>query len=232
MAEGVQRANEGLCARYAREIGAARIWLLSVPVESLMQEGVLPFKGALPLLSLEGCPVTCVDVRARAREAHGQGRPAVFDASLTGLYGCQALRLEADALVLGLGEALALVAVSRAAQKVLPGASACLDGLPQAQGKQLQQAEQLVAARERAWCLSSDAAQVVAAYLRCHPHVGEVRYPGLKQDPSFEVAARTLQRGFGPLVDWRMADDPTWHRVACDESDPRQQVLKLEQRLG
>ena len=35
--------------------------------------------------------------------------------------------------------------------------------------------------------------------------MAHVSYPGLKGDASFEVAARTLRGGFGPLVDVRLA---------------------------
>lgn len=87
--------------------------------------------------------------------------------------------------------------------------------------------------RERDWRLASDAAQVVAAYLRCHPHVAEVRYPGLTGDASFAVAARTLHGGFGPVVDWREhAEQHRWHRITCDPRDAREQVLSLERSLG
>lgn len=77
---------------------------------------------------------------------------------------------------------------------------------------------------------ASDVAQVVANYLRCHPRVEEVRYPGLKGDPSFAVAARTLVGGFGPWVDYR--SDGTWHRVTCEPEDPKVAVMRLERELA
>jgi O-acetylhomoserine/O-acetylserine sulfhydrylase-like pyridoxal-dependent enzyme len=84
----------------------------------------------------------------------------------------------------------------------------------------------------RRWHTQSDAAQVVASYLRCHPCVADLRYPGLKSDPSFEVASRTLQGGFGPLVDYRVVGTQDWCRVCCNEEDPRDQVMTLERLLA
>ena len=57
--------------------------------------------------------------------------------------------------------------------------------------------------RCRQW---SDAAQVVARFLSCHPKVSEVRYVGNEGDPSKHVASRTLRSGFGPLVHFRLKD--------------------------
>lgn len=90
--------------------------------------------------------------------------------------------------------------------------------------------EECVEKRYRHYRLTSDAAQVIASYLVCHPRVLEVRYPGLKSDPSFNVAARTLQGGFGPIVDYRMDDG--WHRLVATEVDVRDQVMDLERKLG
>lgn len=53
-------------------------------------------------------------------------------------------------------------------------------------------------ARQRAAC---DAARVLAEYLRCHPRVRAIYYPGLPDDPSHATARRTLHHGFGPVVD-------------------------------
>lgn len=81
------------------------------------------------------------------------------------------------------------------------------------------------------WRQSSDVAQVVANYLRCHPCVVSVRYPGLKTDPLFSQAATMLQSGFGPYV---------WYETTCatelldftNTRDAKQAILELEQRLA
>lgn len=87
--------------------------------------------------------------------------------------------------------------------------------------------------RER-WRVVSDAAQVVASYLACHPRVEAVRYPGLKFDPDFAHAANTLVGGFGPRVAYRVASDPAgeWHLWEADERDARDQVIELEALLA
>ncbi len=43
-------------------------------------------------------------------------------------------------------------------------------------------------------------AAAVAAYLKDHPKVTWVRYPGLEDDPTHAVAKRYLERGFGGMV--------------------------------
>ncbi|NTU69042.1 MAG: aminotransferase class V-fold PLP-dependent enzyme [Chlorobiaceae bacterium] len=46
----------------------------------------------------------------------------------------------------------------------------------------------------------SENALKVAEYLKAHPKVAWVRYPGLKDDPSHALASRDLQHGFGGVV--------------------------------
>ncbi|WP_417802246.1 PLP-dependent transferase [Thermophilibacter provencensis] len=82
--------------------------------------------------------------------------------------------------------------------------------------------------RER-WRVLSDAAQVVANYLACHPRVEAVRYPGLKADPDFPRAANELVGGFGPYVAYRAAGE--WRLWEADDRDAREQVMELEMRL-
>ena len=83
--------------------------------------------------------------------------------------------------------------------------------------------------RER-WRVLSDAAQVVASYLVCHPRVEAVRYPGLKSDPDFPRAANALVGGFGPYVRYLAAGE--WHLWEADGRDAREQVMELERALG
>ena len=79
---------------------------------------------------------------------------------------------------------------------------------------------------------ASDAAQVVAAYLACHPRVGAVRYPGLKTDPSFARATSQLVGGFGPYIDYTWKKLPgEWHRFVAGDEDARTQIINFE-RLG
>jgi O-acetylhomoserine (thiol)-lyase len=40
----------------------------------------------------------------------------------------------------------------------------------------------------------------VAGYLKNHPKVAWIRYPGLKNDPAYPVAKRYLKKGYGGMV--------------------------------
>ncbi len=92
------------------------------------------------------------------------------------------------------------------------------------------------------WRAASDAAQVIANYLRCHPYVAEVRYPGLTSDPVYREASSTLRGGFGPLVWLRVAGSDGldsgsrtgfgWYILRADGVDPYDQVMELEGFLG
>ena len=50
----------------------------------------------------------------------------------------------------------------------------------------------------------SDHARAIAEYLAAHPDVPSVGYPGLASHPDHDIAARTLQHGFGPAVDFEL----------------------------
>jgi len=43
-------------------------------------------------------------------------------------------------------------------------------------------------------------AQRIAEHLAKHPKVAWVRYPGLKDDPAYDVASKYLKNGFGGMV--------------------------------
>ena len=79
------------------------------------------------------------------------------------------------------------------------------------------------------WRVVSDIAQVVANFLRCHPRVENVRYPGLKSDQLFTEASHKLVGGFGPVVRYRVAGE--WHELLCESCDPKVAVLELERNL-
>lgn len=82
------------------------------------------------------------------------------------------------------------------------------------------------------WRLRSDAAQVVANYLRCHPAVAEVRYPGLTSDPDYPKASCTLRGGFGPWVWVRFPSGSDWFLFDADDAPSTEQVMALERFLG
>ena len=75
---------------------------------------------------------------------------------------------------------------------------------------------------------ANDAAAVIAAYLRAHPKVAEVRYPGLKDKEQFKIASTQFVGGFGPIVDFRTQELPdVWQRLKATDDDPKQQILNL-----
>ncbi|MBP3894568.1 MAG: PLP-dependent transferase [Atopobiaceae bacterium] len=217
--------------RAARQLGASKAWLVATS-ESRVMDAVMGAPGEVRIVTaLSGSPLSCLDVRGMAREAHVGGMAVVANAGVTGLFGCAYGQLGADLTTVKLKEGLTLVA---AADVWLSERMSSLAHLVSTCGPSIEDAEALHAQLEsgaRGWRRQSDVAQVAASYLRCHPSVGEVRYPGLKGDPSFSVAARTLQSGFGPLVDYRRKDADGWCRVACDTDDAKALVMELELRL-
>ncbi|WP_322151878.1 hypothetical protein [Paratractidigestivibacter sp.] len=80
------------------------------------------------------------------------------------------------------------------------------------------------------WRMRSDAAQVIANYLRCHPKVAEVRYPGLTSDASYHEASCTLRGGFGPYIWLRLRSQ--WFVLDATAEDVKDQVLDLERILS
>jgi O-acetylhomoserine (thiol)-lyase len=48
--------------------------------------------------------------------------------------------------------------------------------------------------------LHCENALAVAKYLKDHPKIAWVRYPGLKSDPTYPIASKYLKKGFGGMV--------------------------------
>lgn len=190
-------------------------------------EGALAKGFSAPIEPLAGKPIACADVRELVAAAHEQGVAAVCDLSVVGAA-CAAVRLGVDvAFAPAADEGEMLVWVARGEQGVADAARGLLSAGREAGDTELALLEQ----RARTWRASSDAAQVVASYLVCHPRVERVAYPGLRSDPSYEIASRTLENGFGPLVDVRLVGEDSWRRITCTPDDSMAQVARLEQRL-
>ena len=181
---------------------------------------------------LDGTPIGCVDIRALGKQARERHVPLIVDCTVPGVEGCAAVRLGAHVAYAELASGLCAIAVSRDAGRMLEGIADRIAGLPQAEGERLEELRWLLEDAAREWRQASDVAQVVASYLACHPRVTEVRYPGLKTDPTFAVAARTLQRGFGPAVDLLLVGEERWRRCSCVAEDPRASVMRLERWLS
>lgn len=216
----------------ACSLGAWRAWAVALEAREALSRVVCPPDGALVTAPLEGSPIRCVDLRELGRQARAGQVPLLVDARVTGVVGCAACRLGAHVTFVGLGGAGCLLAVSRDAQSVLPGLVGRLDAAPPLDGEAWERMSAQVEQQRRAWHETSDAAQVLASYLRCHPRVAEVCYPGLKGDANFEVAARTLQGGFGPWVDYRLVGEQDWRRIEAAPGDARAQVMEVEAALA
>lgn len=220
--------QQALIAQLVAALGTQRLWFLEVPADKEPCEALCLPEGTLRARPLDGQPVSCTDLRARGKEARELGVPLVVDAGVCGAWGCPAVRLGAHVELVELGRAGYLVALARDAERLLPGACSRLDTLPALGGEALASVLGELTCERLGWRQTSDTAQVVAAYLRCHPQVEELRYPGLKGDPSFEVAARTLQQGFGPVIDYRRSGSRGWTRLICADEGPKPLIAKLE----
>ena len=233
MATNGASAHARLCAVLARRLGAGRVQVIALPMGEVLS--LLPLTGAVMAEPLtHGRPLACTDLRVLGKQAREEGRALVVDNSSATFVGCAAVRLGAHLSVelLGVGEKPAtLVGIARDASRVLPGL-AMLDGLPTLPDERCQELLDSLPQREASWRAVSDVAQVVASYLACHPRVKQVRYPGLRSDPSFEIAARTLTGGFGPWVDYQWEGAAGWVRwEASPHDDAREAALALEAAL-
>lgn len=201
----------------ARGLGAERVYVVPSDVAvGLLADG-------RPLLCAP--PVRCLDIRRAAPPLRAEGVTLCVDVSACGPLGCPAVRLGADVAVSLLGD-VGVVGVARGVDPVLLAALA---------SAAVSDEEILRRARARlaAWHRSSDAAQVVAAYLACHPRVRAVAYPGLRTSEDHQVAATSLVSGFGPYVDYATdAEESRWHRVDASGHGGMLLVEELERELA
>lgn len=210
-----EEALRDACRTFARALGGrSRAWVVAAPgvADVERQLGIDPGAVVEPL---GGVPVRMRDVRVLARrrdEAPVAERvPLTVDVSLTSALGCPAGRLGADVTLASLDRVvcqpacgMVTVGLRREALQGRDGCAGMADvasALPVPEGSQLQALSAGMADFDARRRHANDNAQVMAAYLRCHPAVRDVRYPGLTDDPSYEAAAANLEDGFGPAVD-------------------------------
>ncbi len=227
----MQESSRGISQTLARMLGARTALLLASSAEEV-GAALAAYAQVGIVTVLDGRPVTCADLRALGREAREKDKPLLVDATACGPDGCAAVRLSAHVALVGLANDCCVAALARDCERGLPGATGLLGNMTQVGEGDLERVGKLAQRRAASWRASSDAAQVVANYLRCHPRIEAVRYPGLKGDPSFATAARTLEHGFGPVMDVRLLGCDDWERVICTDGDPREQVLELERCLA
>ena len=222
-----QTATE-VVAEYVKMTGAGRARLVPVSfVDELL--ATLVAGGASVVEPLAGVPVEVCDIKGRA----AAGELLVADVRAIGAEFSPACRLGAELAVAEDARVPGYVVVCMrkccipwVAEAVEAKACSAEDVTVAATGAEEQKSARV--SRHAA----SDAAQVVAAYLACHPRVEAVRYPGLKADPSFARATSQLVGGFGPYVDYMWKESPgEWHRFTATDEDARTQIIYFE-RLG
>ena len=225
--DATQTASE-VVAEYVKMTGAGRARLVPVSyVDELL--ATLIAGGASVVEPLADVPVEVCDIKGRA----AAGELLVADVRAIGAELSPACRLGAELAVAADARVPGYVVVCMrkccipwVAEAVEAKACPAEDVTVSATG-----AEEQASARVSRHA-ASDAAQVVAAYLACHPRVEAVRYPGLKADPSFARATSQLVGGFGPYVDYTWKESPgEWHRFTATDEDARTQIINFE-RLG
>ena len=224
----VTQTATDVVAEYVKMTGAGRARLVPVfYVDELL--ATLVAGGATVVEPLAGVPVEVCDIKGRA----AAGELLVADVRTIGAEFSPACRLGAELAVAEDVRVPGYVVVCMrkccipwVAEAVEAKACHAEDVTVSATG-----AEEQTSARVSRHA-ASDAAQVVAAYLACHPCVEAVRYPGLKTDPSFACATSQLVGGFGPYVDYMWKESPgEWHRFTATDEDARTQIINFE-RLG
>ena len=222
-----QTATE-VVAEYVKMTGAGRARLVPVSyIDELLT--ILAAGGASIVEPLSGVPVEVCDIKGRT----AAGELLVADVRAIGAELSPACRLGAELTVAEDARVPGYVVVCMrkccipwVAEAVEAKACSVEDVTVSATG-----AEEQASARVSRHA-ASDAAQVVAAYLACHPRVEAVRYPGLKTDPSFARATSQLVGGFGPYVDYMWRESPgEWHRFTATDEDARTQIINFE-RVG
>ena len=226
--DGVVQTAIDVVTEYVKMTGAGRARLVPVSyVDELL--ATLVSGGATVVEPLAGMPVEVCDIKGRA----AAGELLVADVRTIGAEFSPVCRLGAELAVAADARVPGYVVVCMrkccipwVAEAVEAKACSAEDVAVAATG-----AEEQASARVSRHA-ASDAAQVVAAYLACHPRVEAVRYPGFKADPSFARATSQLVGGFGPYVDYMWKESPgEWHRFVATDEDARTQIIDFE-RVG
>ena len=214
--DDVTQTATDVVAEYVKMTGAGRARLVPVSyADDLL--ATLVAGGATVVEPLVGVPVEVCDIKGRA----AAGELLVADVRTIGAELSPACRLGAE---------LAVITDARVPGYVVVCMRKCC--IPWVAEAVFATGAEKQASTRASRHAASDAAQVVAAYLACHPRVEAVRYPGLKTDPSFVRATSQLVGGFGPYVDYMWKESPgQWHRFVATNEDVKTQIINFE-RLG
>ncbi len=210
-------------------------------VQAAMPEGLAPLcQWRAELVEpLFGNPICVADIKGRARELaalreNDAATPATTPFLIADVrrFGCELspacrlgarLAVDADPGFPG----FVVVGIAKHAHpqiaEVVETAAVDADSVQAAPGS-----DEAREARRTSRHRANDAAAVIAAYLRAHPKVVQLRYPGLKDTEQFKIASTQLIGGFGPIIDVQTQDQPgIWRRLEANDTDPKQQILKL-----
>ena len=237
MTSVLAKTTREILSEYAAYMGTNRCRLVPISAWEALLSDVHTLKPQL-IEPLCGSPIGVVDVKGRARELAALRERDFSAAAISFLvadvrrFGCElspACRLGAW---LAIDEdpgfsGFVVVGIAKDADErvvtLVEAVAADADKIQAAFG--LDEARE---ARRASRHHANDAAAVIAAYLRAHPKVAEVRYPGLKDTEQFKIASTQLVGGFGPIVDFRTQELPdVWQRLKATEDDPKQQILNL-----
>jgi cystathionine gamma-lyase len=151
------------------------------------------------------------DIRRLVAAAHAQGTLVAVDNTLAGPLGQRPLELGADfsvasgtKMLTGHGDVLLGYVVARDAERIVPVRHwrKIVGAIPGPMEAWLahRSLATLALRAER----QTDNALILAQALRDRPEVSGLRYPGLRDDPSYAVASRQMRR-FGSVVSFTLA---------------------------
>ncbi len=165
--------------------------------------------------SIGGFGLRVPDLRALGREAREAHALLVVDNTVSGVFGCDPLRLGA---VLSL-EALDRVCAGEAPRKLhrVDATAECAHALFAGRGApaldlSVDEADVLECGLESLDARIQahfDRARALAEYLAANEMVRNVRYPGLSSHPDHAVATGILEHGFGPAVEFDLIERST-----------------------
>lgn len=179
--------------------------------------GSRPLPQLVSALSFDIAEVRASDLRVLSADARACSAALIVDNSLPTVFGCRPLLHGAqvcfeELLRLEGRERPLVCAVSTSPARTRGHAVSCDPALLDVVDAGARRWAACLGADELS-CLESrleglpgqvrarnDLAAVAAEYLRCHPSVSFVSYPGLAGDPNRSCAASVLELGFGPVV--------------------------------
>lgn len=174
--------------------------------------------------SIGGFGLRVPDLRALGREAREAHALLVVDNTVSGVFGCDPLRLGAVLSLEALDRVCAgvaprkLVAASVARSQLkrhrVDAAAECAHALLADCGasaldlsaEETDVLERGLSSLDARMQAHFDRARALAEYLAANEMVRNVRYPGLTSHPDHAIATGILERGFGPAVEFDLVD--------------------------